>query len=67
MTENTELDLKSDFVNALNEFYHNYIIETVNGSFQVFQSFTYGEMTIAFLLSFIILIMLLKWVYEVIS
>ena len=52
---------------ALNGFYKNYIIDTVNGSFQVFQSFTYGEMVISFLLASIFILMLLKWVYEVIA
>lgn len=56
---------KDEFILSLNEFYNNYIVETVNGSFQVFRSFTYGEMTISFLLTLIVLIMLLKWVYEV--
>lgn len=51
---------------ALNGFYKNYIIDTVNGSFQVFQSFTYGEMVISFLLAAIFLLMLLKWVFEVV-
>ena len=52
---------------SLNTFYKNYIIDTVNGSFQVFQSFTYGEMVISFLLAAIFILLLLKWVYEVIS
>ena len=61
----TDLDIRTDFAQALNDFYHNYIIESANGTFQIFQSFSYGEMVISFLLSFIILIMLSKWVYEV--
>ncbi|MBK5482948.1 hypothetical protein JFV29_13905 [Peribacillus sp. TH16] len=51
---------------ALDGFYQNYIIDTVNGSFQVFQSFTYGEMVISFLLAAIFLLLLLKWVFEVV-
>lgn len=56
----------SEFASALNDFYKSYIIDTVNGSFQVFQSFTYGEMVISFLLAAIFLLMLLKWVFEVV-
>ena len=50
---------------ALNEFYHNYVVDTINGSFQVFQSFTYGEMVISFLLFAILMTMIFKWVFEV--
>lgn len=57
---------KDDLISALNEFYKNYIVDTVHGSFQVFQSFTYGEMVISLLLAGIFLLMLLKWFWEVI-
>lgn len=57
---------KDDFVLALKEFYSSYIVDTANGSFQVFQSFSYGEMTISLLLLSIFLLMVFKWVYEVI-
>lgn len=58
--------VKDDFLQALNEFYSDYIVQTANGSFQVFQSFSYGEMVISFLLTCILFVMLLKWFYEVI-
>lgn len=51
---------------SLHEFYQSYIVDTVNGSFQIFQSMTYGEIIISFLLLIIIFIMILKWVYQVI-
>lgn len=54
------------YVNALNEFYKNYIVETVNGSFQVFQSFTYGEMVISILLTVLVFLYGLKWFWEVV-
>lgn len=57
---------KEEMLLAFDEFYQNYIVDTVNGSFQVFQSFTYGEMVISFLLFAIFLLMLFKWVFEVI-
>lgn len=56
----------SELQPVLNDFFQHYIVETFNGTFQVFQSFTYGEMVISMLLAFIILIMLLKWLYEVV-
>lgn len=57
---------KQQYMDALNEFYKNYIVDTVNGSFQVFQSFTYGEMVISFLLALYILLYTFKWIWEVI-
>jgi hypothetical protein len=57
---------KTVFIEALNDFYKNYIVESVNGSFQVFQSFTYGEMAISFLLVTFIFLYVLKWFFEVV-
>lgn len=57
---------KQQYIDALNEFYKQYIVETVNGSFQVFQSFTYGEMVISFLLAMLVTLYTLKWIWEVI-
>jgi hypothetical protein len=58
---------KQQFVDALNEFYRQYIVETANGSFQVFQSFTYGEMVISFLLFTLVVLYSLKWFWEVVA
>lgn len=57
---------KQQYIDALNDFYQHYIVETVNGSFQVFQSFTYGEMVISFLLALLVSLYTLKWIWEVI-
>lgn len=57
---------KEDVIAALDEFYESYIVESVNGTFQVFQSFTYGEMVISFLLFSILLVIIFKWIFEVI-
>lgn len=57
---------KEEVISALDEFYHNYVIDSANGAFQVFQSFTYGEMVISFLLFSILSVMVLKWLYEVV-
>jgi hypothetical protein len=58
-------DTHDGTLSALNDFYNHYIVTTLHGSFQVFQSFTYGEMTISLLLFSIFLLMVFKWVYEV--
>jgi hypothetical protein len=50
---------------ALNQFYVNHMVATVNGSIQVFHSLTFGEMIISILLATIIILFSLKWVYEV--
>jgi hypothetical protein len=64
--ETNDASVKDEFFQALGDFYHSYIVETAHGSFQVFQSFTYGEMVISFLLTCILFAFLLKWFYEVI-
>ncbi|NAW45093.1 hypothetical protein FGF76_24210 [Salmonella sp. gx-f4] len=55
----------SDFVSALKEFYSQYVVTTGHGAFQVFQSFTYGEMVISFLLLAILFFMIFRFIYEV--
>lgn len=69
-TEESLLDTYSNLVkesvtSAFDDFYSHYVINTLDSSFQVFQSFTYGEMAISFLLVLIIMIMLLKWFWEI--
>lgn len=58
--------MKDELLLALKEFYQSYIVDTFNGAFQVFRSFTYGEMVIALMLFLILMVILLKWLYEVI-
>jgi hypothetical protein len=55
---------KDTIVQALGEFYSQYIVTTANGSFQIFRSFTYGEMVIALLLATILVMFTLKWIWE---
>lgn len=57
--------MKSDFVDALNSFYDSYVVETVDGTFQIFRSFTYGEITISLLLFSFICLFTMKWLWEV--
>ena len=63
-SDNVE-DKETTIVNALNTFYENYLIETVDGTFQVFKSFTYGEMAICLLLVAILFTQILKMFFEV--
>lgn len=51
---------------SLNDFFQNYVVETTEGTFQVFKSFTYGEMAISFLLFTIIVLYVMKWIWEVV-
>lgn len=67
MTEETttNINYKEEMVTALNEFYKHYIVENVDQSIQVFQSFTYGEMVIATLLLLFVMLYAAKWIWEV--
>lgn len=56
----------NDTFQALADYFKSYIVDTSNGAFQVFQSFTYGEMVIIFLLTMIFALLCLKWFFEVI-
>lgn len=57
--------LDIDFHDDLSSFFSHYIVETSDGLIQVFQSLTYGELLISFLLMLLIVIYVLKWIYEV--
>lgn len=57
----------SDDLQAFKDFYESSIVDTIEGSLQIFHSFTYGEMIIAFLLLLILLLQLFKWVWEVLT
>lgn len=50
---------------GLQSFYKNYLVETPNGFLQIFNSFTYGEMVISFLLLVLVLLFTFKWFWEV--
>lgn len=57
--------LELDFTKDLQEFFKHYLVETPDGFFQVFQSLTYGEMLISVLLFTLIVLYVMKWIYEV--
>lgn len=57
--------LELDFTKDLKEFFTHYIVETPDGFFQIFQSMTYGEMLISFLLFTLIVLYVLRWIYDV--
>ncbi|AUJ79451.1 hypothetical protein KH263_19720 (plasmid) [Bacillus velezensis] len=60
-----ESEHSSGIVQALNDFYHSYVVDTAQGAFQVFRSFTYGELLISFLLFCCLLLFIFKWIWEV--
>jgi hypothetical protein len=55
----------NSFLADLNSFYQNYLVETPSGFLQIFNSFTYGEMVISFLLLVLVLLFTFKWFWEV--
>ena len=57
--------LELDFTQDLKDFYKHYIVETPDGLIQVFQSLTYGEMLISFFLLVLIVLYILRWVFDV--
>lgn len=59
------MDVRGEMLEAFDTFYESYIVELTDQSIQVFQSFTYGEMTIAALLLLILMVMAFKWLWEV--
>lgn len=56
---------ETDILHVLHAFIKKYTVATSEGAYNVFQTFTYGEMTIAFLLTCILAVMVFKWIYEV--
>lgn len=52
-------------IQDLNDFFKSHLIDTPDGFLQIFQSFTYGEMVISFLLFLIVLLFVFKWLWEV--
>lgn len=57
--------LELDFTQDLKDFYKHYIVETPDGFIQVFQSLSYGEMLISFFLLVLIVLYVLRWVFDV--
>lgn len=58
--------LELDFVEDLQKFYKHYLVETPEGFIQIFQSLTYGELIISFLLLLLIVLYVMKWLYEIV-
>lgn len=52
-------------VQDLNDFFKSYLVETPDGFLQIFQSFTYGEMVISFLLLLLVMLFVFRWIWEV--
>lgn len=60
-------DFGSIVTQGISDFYTHYVVTTTDQTIQVFQSFTYGEMTIALLLFVLVLLFGLKWLWEVLQ
>jgi len=58
---------KVTIIDDLHNFFKSYLIDTPDGFLQIFQSFTYGEMVISFLLLVIVLLLGFKWIWEVLQ
>lgn len=56
-----------DLLQVLNDFYNTQIIETVDNTFKIFRTFTYGEMIIAFLLFCILTFNIFKFIWGVLE
>ncbi|WP_348623368.1 hypothetical protein ABFT51_20770 [Paenibacillus peoriae] len=56
------LDIKADVAKALSGFYKSH----VEGSIQVFHSLTMGEVAIVVMLAAILLVLVFKWIWEVV-
>ncbi len=63
--QNLSVEEPASFIDDLHEFFKSHLIDTPEGFLQIFQSFTYGEMVISFLLLVGILIFSFKWIWEV--
>lgn len=55
-------DIKSEVGSALSDYYRSHI----EGNLQIFHSLTMGEIIISILLAGIILILVFKWIWEVV-
>lgn len=64
VTESTG-EIDKTFLDYLLDFYQTYLVEVGDQTFQVFKSFTYGELTIVLLLMCILFVLVFKWIYEV--
>lgn len=55
-------DIKQEVLTALQDFYQSHI----EGSLQIFHSLTLGEILISVLLATILIIIVFKWIWEVV-
>lgn len=57
----------SEILLSLRDFYEYSLIDTVEGTLQIFHSFTYGELIISFILLLLLLLQVFKWIWEVLT
>jgi hypothetical protein len=55
-------DIKAEVMSAFDGFYRNHI----EGNLQIFHSLTMGEIIISILLAAIILLLVFRWIWEVV-
>lgn len=60
-----KMDIQHSIANALNEFFVRFNIETPNGLLQIVSELTYGDLVICFLLFLILLVLIMRWFWEV--
>ncbi len=65
LTTGDKLELKDSILSSLDQFFVRHNIKTPDGVLQIVHSMTYGEMLICFLLFLILVIMVIKWFWEV--
>jgi hypothetical protein len=58
-----KIDL-NELYKTISEIMPNYLVQTKNGSFAVFQTLTYGDMLISFLLLLILLVLTFNWIWS---
>lgn len=64
-TKQDQLDFQTNLASTLNDFFVRHNIETPDGVVQLVSSLTYGDMVICFLLFAILVVMILRWFWEV--
>jgi hypothetical protein len=59
------VSIADQVLKGIDQFYESYLISTVDGTIQIFRSFTYGEMVISFLLLCILFVLTFMWFWGV--
>lgn len=60
-------EIKLSISTMLDDFYGSYLVETFDGVFRVIRTMTYGEMVIASLLVVLVMLFVMRWIWEVVN